>query len=108
MSKVSNGATSERTGWSLRTHPAAQQLLVLLAIVALWQLLSGPVINAYYVSTPKAVLSQIASWIADGSLWQHLAATLITTLVGFGIAVGIAIPLALVSRYVTERRQMAA
>lgn len=75
--------------------PAMQQLLVLLGIVVVWQVFSGPIINAYYLSTPAAVFLQIASWILDGTLWPHLGSTLATTLLGFGVAAGVAIPLAL-------------
>ena len=35
-------------------------------------------------------------WIADGTLWPHLGATLATTLFGFVIAAAVAIPLALI------------
>jgi NitT/TauT family transport system permease protein len=86
----------KQTPRTLFGRPAVQQLLVLVGIVAAWQAVSGPVINAYYLSTPVAVLRQIANWIADGSLWPHLGATLATTLLGFAIAALIAIPLALV------------
>ena len=86
--------TARRARWL--GSPAVQQLLVLIGIVLVWQAVSGPVINAYYLSTPVAMFRQIASWIADGTLWPHLAATLATTLLGFAIAAGVAIPLALI------------
>ena len=88
---------------TLAVAPAIQQLLVLLGIVAVWQVASGRLINAYYLSTPAAVVTQIANWIADGTLWPHLAATLATTLLGFAIAACVAIPLALASRSTFER-----
>jgi NitT/TauT family transport system permease protein len=86
---------SDRGPRALLGHPAVQQVIVLLAIVAAWQAVSGPVINSYYLSTPAAVFAQIARWIADGTLWLHLVATLATTSLGFGIAAAVAIPLAL-------------
>lgn len=64
-------------------------------LLLLWQFGSGTLLNAYYLSTPAAVVRQIAAWIADGSLWPNLAATLITTIVGFTAAAIVAIPLAL-------------
>lgn len=70
-------------------------MLALLCIVAVWQAVSGPLINPYYLSNPIAVSAQVAIWVADGTLWPHLAATLITTLLGFAIAAAVAIPLAL-------------
>ena len=52
----------------LAGHPAVQQTLLLLSIAAVWQGVSGTLVNAYYLSTPLAVTAQIASWIADGTL----------------------------------------
>ncbi|MGH6827269.1 ABC transporter permease [Methyloceanibacter sp.] len=71
------------------------QLASLIAVIAAWQVISGPIINSYYLSTPRAVFSQIVLWITSGALWPHLVSTLVTTLVGFAIAAAVAIPLAL-------------
>jgi NitT/TauT family transport system permease protein len=91
---------TERTGGraarSLIERPAVQQLIVMLVIVIAWQAVSGHLINAYYLSTPAAVFTQIVRWVADGTLWLHLAATLATTLLGFAIAAAVAVPLALI------------
>ena len=72
-----------------------RQGLVAAGILLLWQLGSGTVLNSYYLSTPAAVVRQIAAWAADGSLWPSLAATLLTTAAGFAAAAVVAIPLAL-------------
>ena len=77
-------------------NSAVQQLLVFLVILAVWQAASGTIVNAYYLSTPVAVLAQIGNWISNGTLWPHLSATLATTLIGFGIAAVVALPLALI------------
>jgi NitT/TauT family transport system permease protein len=94
----------DRPAWAgARTfirNSAVQQLLVFLAILAVWQAASGTIVNAYYLSTPLAVLSQVGSWISNGTLWPHLSATLATTMLGFGIAAAVALPLALI---VTDR-----
>jgi NitT/TauT family transport system permease protein len=90
----SRGADAEpRTGAG---RSAVQQLLLLLGIAALWQGVSGTLTNAYYLSTPAAVAGQIATWVSDGTLWPHLGATLATTLIGFGVAAAVALPLALI------------
>lgn len=80
---------------SLLGRSAVQQLAVLLVVLVAWQLASGRLINAYYLNTPIAVFTQIASWVTDGTLWPHLAATLATTLFGFAIAAAVAVPVAL-------------
>jgi NitT/TauT family transport system permease protein len=81
---------------ALAVRSALQQLLVLLGIAAIWQVASGTLVNSYYLSTPVAVARQIAAWIGDGTLWPHLGSTLMTTLLGFGIATAVAVPLALI------------
>lgn len=73
-----------------------QQLLVIVVIVGLWKIVSGPILNPYYLSTPDAVFAHIVGWVASGVLWPHLLSTTITTILGFGIAAAVAIPLALV------------
>jgi len=88
--RVSNFASQAMFG-----HPVLTQFFAFLLIVAAWQIVSGTLVNPFYISNPAAVFAQILKWIADGVLWLHLAATLITTLLGFGIAAAIAIPLAL-------------
>src|SRR5262245_49435323 len=84
--------------WSraLAGHRVVQQVLLVIGIGALWQGVSGTLVNAYYLSTPLAVVGQIASWVSDGTLWPHLGTTLATTLLGFGIAATVALPLALI------------
>ena len=72
-----------------------RQSVVVGAILLLWQFGSGTVLNSYYLSTPAAVVRQIGAWVADGSLWPNLAATLMTTAAGFAAAAIVAIPLAL-------------
>lgn len=86
---------SER-GWRrIGSNSLALQIVSLVAVVVAWQIVSGPIINSYYLSTPRAVLSQILVWISSGALWPHLVATLATTLAGFAIAAVVAVPLAL-------------
>jgi NitT/TauT family transport system permease protein len=95
MAKTARRWASDWASFAVSGRPVVQQLLVLLLVVAVWQAASGTIINSYYLSTPAAVSAQIASWVRDGTLWPHLAATLTTTLLGFGIAAAVAIPLAL-------------
>jgi NitT/TauT family transport system permease protein len=70
-------------------------LLGFLVIAVVWHGVSGTLVNPFYISNPVAVLKQIVTWGLDNTLWPHLAATLATTLIGFGCAAAIAIPLAL-------------
>jgi NitT/TauT family transport system permease protein len=64
---------------------------ILLAFLVAWQLASGTLIPKMFVSDPISIGTTIAHWIADGSLWNHLATSLVTLLIGYvlGAAIGI-------------------
>ena len=65
---------------------------ILLGFLAAWQLASGRLIPKMFVSDPVSIGMTIAQWIQDGSLWNHVATSLITLLIGYvlGAAIGIA------------------
>lgn len=65
---------------------------ILLGFLAIWQLASGTLIPRMFVSDPVSIVETIAQWIADGSLWNHLATSLVTLMLGYGLggAIGIA------------------
>ena len=55
----------------------AAQLAVGVAIVATWQaLVALDVLDPFFVSRPTDIAGRMASWIAGGTLWRHLAVTL--------------------------------
>lgn len=58
----------------------------ILAALVVWQLGSGVLFNAYYLSNPFDIGRQILAWALDGYLWHHLAATLLNTVTGFVLA----------------------
>jgi NitT/TauT family transport system permease protein len=64
---------------------------ILLAFLVAWQLASGTLILKMFVSDPISIGTTIAHWIEDGSLWNHLATSLVTLLIGYalGAAIGI-------------------
>jgi NitT/TauT family transport system permease protein len=57
-----------------------------LAVLLLWHLTAGTVIKTFYLPRPEAVLGELLSWIADGSLWTNILATLKPAIQGFLIA----------------------
>jgi NitT/TauT family transport system permease protein len=67
------------------------RVLLLIVLLAAWQLLSGPVLDPFFVSSPAAVWRQTTRWIADGTLWFHSAVTLEETILGLaaGVITGI-------------------
>jgi NitT/TauT family transport system permease protein len=65
-----------------------------LALLAVWQASSGPLIDPFWVSRPSDIFKYLWGVVADGSIFGHLAITLYETFIGFfigalsGIAVG--------------------
>jgi NitT/TauT family transport system permease protein len=69
----------------------ALQLLVAVVALALWHVLTtvplfgAIVLPPFFFSTPEKVFGRIARWIAEGSVWRHLAVTLTESLLAFVI-----------------------
>jgi len=64
------------TVWILR-------LAVLAAGLVAWQLLSGPVFNPLFVSSPAGILHRLSQWAADGTLWENTWTTIREIVLGF-------------------------
>jgi NitT/TauT family transport system permease protein len=60
---------------------------VVLGIVVLlaWQGASGRLVDDFFISNPVAVVERLYQWIADGSLFLHIWATVYETMMGFFI-----------------------
>ena len=73
------------------------QFALLFAFLALWQLASGRLIDSFYISSPFAVAAKLATWLADGTLWNSFSYTFQAMAGGFvigstfGFAVGFAL-----------------
>lgn len=64
------------------------QLLVGVAILALWQMAAAlELVDPFFVSKPSDVIDQIGEWIASGYIWPHLAITMQEALLAFAIGV---------------------
>jgi NitT/TauT family transport system permease protein len=74
------------------------RLALLAAVLAGWQAgASLALIDPFFFSRPTDILGRIVGWIANGSLWPHLAITLEESLLGLviGAALGIGLGFAL-------------
>jgi NitT/TauT family transport system permease protein len=73
------------------------RVLIVGAVLLAWELASGPLLPPFWFSRPSAIVARLAQWLADGSLWGHLEATLLAMGVGYaiGCVAGIALGLAL-------------
>ena len=59
------------------------QLALGIGVLLLWQGASGRLIDNFFISNPLDVGTRLYRWIADGSIFQHIAATLYATGMGF-------------------------
>ena len=67
------------------------RVLILVGLLLFWQWGSGSILPRFWFSSPLAVFEVLRGWVLDGSLWHHLAATLLAMGIGYiaGGAVGI-------------------
>jgi NitT/TauT family transport system permease protein len=74
------------------------QVLVAVIALGLWQgLVAVKLLDPFFVSRPTDIARRIATWVAAGTLWPHLAVTLEEALLGLvvGAALGIVLGFAL-------------
>lgn len=71
--------------WGLR-------VLLILVVLLLWQLLSGPVLDETFLSRPSDIIARFVGWIADYTLLTHGWITIQEIVLGFiiGAAAGAA------------------
>ena len=73
----------------------AARLVVIGALLAFWQFAPGKALR-FWMSGPVDIVARLWSWILDGSLWEHLGATLTAMTLGYGIGTAVGISLGLV------------
>lgn len=66
------------------------------ALLGLWQVLSGPVIPEPYISTPIDIAEQFYELVVDGSLFRHLWITAMEAGLGFLLGSALAIATGLI------------
>ncbi len=71
------------------------QVVLGAALLLLWQGASGRLVDSFFISNPVEVGTRLIGWIADGSLFLHIWATVYATVMGFivgsvgGVVLGI-------------------
>jgi NitT/TauT family transport system permease protein len=79
------------TEWTKKIVPP---LAVMVAVVAVWWLVVAKTESAIF-PTPWQVVTGAWELAEDGTLWEHIGASLFRVGVGFGLAVLVAVPLGL-------------
>lgn len=64
---------------------AILQLALAVTIFGLWEIASGRWMDAFWLSSPSAVVIRAVTWIGDGSLLRHSAITLFVIIAGIAI-----------------------
>lgn len=72
----------------------AARLVVAGAVLAAWQFAPSKALR-FWMSGPAEIVARLWRWILDGSLWEHLAATLTAMTLGYGIGVAVGVALGL-------------
>jgi sulfonate transport system permease protein len=75
----------ELPGWAIWLGRFA----VMVSLIGGWQLASGTLLPAFYISSPDKVLDVLIRWLNDGTIWKHIGST-ITVLFG-GYVIGVVI-----------------
>jgi NitT/TauT family transport system permease protein len=71
------------------------RLLILGGVLLAWEFASGRLLSKFWLSSPSAIAETLWRWLQDGSLWNHLEATLTEMSLGYaigciaGVAVGL-------------------
>jgi NitT/TauT family transport system permease protein len=67
------------------------QVVLGLVLLLLWQGASGRLVDNFFISNPLDVGKRLIGWIADGSLFLHIWATVYATVMGFvaGAVIGV-------------------
>ena len=67
------------------------QVVLGLVLLLLWQGASGRLVDNFFISNPLDVGRRLVGWIADGSLFLHIWATVYATIMGFvaGAVIGV-------------------
>jgi NitT/TauT family transport system permease protein len=84
--------TTNRWAW------AGARILVVAAVVGLWQLLcAAGAVDSITVSSPVVVWDQISAWTSAGALWPTVLQTLATFAIGYalGVVAGVVIGVAM-------------
>jgi len=80
------------TAWIL-----SGRLLIVVVLIAAWQLFSGRVVPAYLISSPTAVAHRLVDLFTSGDVWSDLGITTEELIIGYviGVAGGVIVGVAL-------------
>jgi NitT/TauT family transport system permease protein len=69
------------------------RVVVAVVMLGAWQLVSGRLVSAFFVSSPSDIVGRLVQLVATGALWPNLTQTLVE--VGAGLVIGVPLGIAL-------------
>ncbi|MFE9812041.1 ABC transporter permease [Streptomyces sp. NPDC005227] len=84
---VERPARNARDVWQSPPAVIALRIVVIVIALALWQVLSGPVLPEYAVSNPADVYDALTKMLSSASGWTDIKVTTVEVLAGFGLGV---------------------
>src|ERR1700674_524619 len=79
---------------STATRRVLARLALGLMLLAMWEYLPGADLR-FWMSGPVAIVARLWSWLADGSLWENVGATLSAMALGYAVGTATGITLGL-------------
>jgi NitT/TauT family transport system permease protein len=95
QAKAANARARRKPGWGSGKVVSAR-IGVIVVVLAVWQLISGPVIPDYAISKPTEVAIALVKLLTSSSGWTDIWATTVEVAVGFGIGVALGTVMGLV------------
>lgn len=70
----------------------AGRILIFIVVLALWEGISGPLVDPFWLSRPSLIAVYLYDWVVHGDFFKHFWFTIFATLAGFvlGTVVGLA------------------
>jgi NitT/TauT family transport system permease protein len=59
------------------------RLLIVAAVLIIWELISGRVVDEFFISRPSEIWDTWSGWIGDGTLWYNASSTFASAAIGF-------------------------
>lgn len=82
--------------WHRGSTVVLLRVLLIIALLVLWQVLSGPLFPTYAVSKPTAVATALKQLLSSSAGWSDIETTAVEIAVGFVLGVGIGSVMAIV------------
>ena len=95
LREISAAEQARTSAWNRRI--IFGRIMVGLGLLGIWELVSGTLVDPFWISEPSEILIRLATWISTGYLFFHMGVTLWEMAVGLvlGSTVGIAVGFAL-------------